>query len=259
MGLVHGSARLVAALAIFAGVLPCDVAFAQVPVPGFTTFSKNTFAGISTPASSVELVQAVMDYAPGAKLPANTLRAPRVFTVIEGELTVRIGAGTDVYAAGKGAPVPAGTAVTITNASTTASARVFVSTLLPAGARDRVLESGTTNRNVMPKATFVSRIPMYRLPAVVELVQLGYRFDVGYATPNHVMMQPHLQTITEGECSYNYLDGASESYGPGEQAQMYVGRPGNMAASGQVSCVFLMTWVKTSAKPYTVLMPANRQ
>ena len=256
---MHGSAPLVAALAILAGVLPGDVAVAQAPVPGFSTFSKNTFAGIATPGPSIELVQAVMDYAPGAKSPANTLHAPRVFTVIEGELTVRIGDGTNVYAAGKGAPVPAGTAVTMTNASTTASARVFVSTLLPAGATDRALESGTANRSVMPKATFVSRIPMYRLPAVVELVQMGYRYDVGYTTPNHVMMQPHLQTITEGECSYNYLDGTSESYGPGEQAQMYVGRPGNMATSGHVRCVFLMTWVKTSAKPYTVIMPANRR
>lgn len=253
-----GSARLVAALAVLAGVLPCDIAFAQSPVPALTTFAKNTFTGIATPAPSVELVQAVMDYAPGAKWPANTLQAPRVFTVIKGELTVRIGDGTDVYAAGKGAPVPAGSAVTITNASTTASARVFVSTLFPAGARDRVLESGTTNRSVMPKATFVSRIPMYRLPAVVELVQMGYRYDVGYTTPNHIMMQPHLQTIVEGECSYNYLDGESESHGPGEQAQMYVGRPGNMATAGRVSCVFLMTWVRTSAKPNTVVVPANR-
>lgn len=253
---LHRHTTLVAV--VIASAFPLCVAAAQTPAPASTTFVQLALKGIATPAPNVELVQSIIDYAPRAKDPSNALQAPRMFIVVEGKLTVRIGDATEHYAVGKGALIPSGSTVSLVNESTTARARVFVSTLLPVGGGAPAREPDGTIFAGRPTTAITSRIPIYGVPAVVDLTQMGYRFDAGFTTPSHVMIQPHLQTITEGECVYSYFDGHTESFRPGEQAQMYVGRPGTMGTKGPVKCAFLMTWVRTPGKPNTVPAPRPR-
>ena len=58
------------------------------------------------------------------------------------------------------------------------------------------------------------------------------------------MLNPHVFLVTAGTESFDYLDGASESYSAGQTAEMYVNRPGNMSNQGTVTAAYVITTVQ---------------
>lgn len=241
-----------AALALIAA-LPLGTVGAQAPAPKSTTFVSASYKGAATPGARFDLVQSVIDLGPGATFTVASTTAPHYLAVGEGALSVDIDGTAESVATGKGIAAPAGSKLAVTNASTTAKARLFVSSLLEPGAVASVHQPSASGVSVMT----TSRLTMSGAPAKVDITQVGFRYDVGYTTPNHIMNQPHLQTVTEGQCTYKYFDGLVETYGPGAQVEMYVGRPGNMGTAGPVKCAFFMTWVATPGEPLTKAAPAT--
>jgi len=242
---------LVAALAVLASVLPFSFASAQTPAPAAVSLGTAQFKGITTPGPTFDVVQSVIDFGPGAKSSVFTATTAQYLTAIEGDLTADIDGKAETIAAGKGIAAPAGAKVTISNAGTTKT-RLFVSTLLGVGSTADVHQISSAGVTVFA----TSRLTMRGGPAVVDITQAGSRYDVGFRSPNHVMNQPHLFTHTEGLTGFTYLDGLKESFGPGAQAEMYVGRTGNMSNAGTVKNAWLITWVAAPGAPLTVAPPA---
>ncbi|MBE0610976.1 MAG: hypothetical protein IH609_16465 [Dehalococcoidia bacterium] len=241
------------AFVLLAAALPLSPAAAQAPAPKATTFLSVSHKGVDTPGARFDLVQSVIDLGPGATFTVASTTAAHYLAAAEGALSVDLDGTVESVAAGKGIAAPAGSTLTVSNASTTAKARLFVSSLLELGAVAAVHQpSGAGVSGVT-----TSRLTMSGAPAKVDVSQGGVRYDVGFTTPNHIMNQPHLQTIVGGQCTYKYLDnGQVETYGPGAQVEMYVGRPGNMGTAGSTPCSFLVTWVATPGKPLTSAVPA---
>jgi quercetin dioxygenase-like cupin family protein len=242
---------LVAALAVLASVLPFSFASAQAPAPTGVSLGGAVFKGVTTPGPKFDVVQSLIDFSPGAKSPVITATTAQYLVAIEGDLTVDIDGKAETVAAGKGTAAPAGAKVTIANASTTKT-RLFVSTLLGVGAVADVHQLSSAGVTVFT----TSRITMSGAPAIVDISLGGARYDVGYRTANHVMNQPHLLTLTEGLTGFSYFDGLKETYGPGAQAEMYVGRPGYMYNAGTVKSAFFQTWVATPGVPLSIAPPA---
>jgi quercetin dioxygenase-like cupin family protein len=240
------------ALAFVAAVLPLSSAAAQTPAPTGVSLGAAQFKGVTPPGPTFDLVQSVIDFSPGAKSSVFRATTPHYLTAIEGDLTVDIDGKSEVVAAGKGIAAPAGTKVTVSNASTGTKTRLFVSTLLDVGAVNDVHQLASPGVTIFA----TSRLTMKGAPAVVDITQSGARYDVGYKTATHIMNQPHLITNTEGQTGFTYLDGLAETYGPGAQAEMYVGRTGYMYNAGAVKSAFLMTWVSAPGAALSVAPPA---
>ncbi len=232
-----------ASLAVFAAVLPLSAA-AQAPAPAARSILNAPFKGVTAPGSTFDLVESVIDYSAGASSPAFTAQTPHYLSVIEGELTVDLHGHPEVVVAGKSVVAPAGSTVAISNEGTQA-ARLFASTLLAVGAVTDVHQLSADGVKVFATA----RRAMTNAPAVVDVIQMGAVYDVGYRTPDHVMNEFHLMLTLTGQIGYHYLDGGAEQYGPRLQAVMYEGRPGWMANDGDGLSSMVWTWVGTPGKP----------
>lgn len=215
-------------------------------VPLFPTAA---FRAVPTPGQYFYLAQAVIEYGPGAFSAAGSEQSRRFVTVMEGELTFTVGGKTDVYAAGKNFSVPLGVIVKGTNEGRTTRARVFISSLVPASGESAVTVPGTGPSPSPPQVLYASRVPVGPLPSVIDVIQVGTRYDPGFVTARHIMNEAHAMLHLEGVTSYEYLDGYVETFGPGRGGQMYVGAPGVMANRTTAPTAFLMTWLATPGRP----------
>lgn len=237
-------ALVVLSVAATAGAVQAQVP-RQVPL-----FPAAAFRGVATPARYFYLGQAVIEYGPGAVSPAGSEQAVRFLTIMEGELTFTVGGKTDTYTAGKNLFVPPGVTVRGSNEGRTAAARVFMSSLIPARGEGAIAEAGSRLAS-RPRIVSTTRVPVGPLPSVVDVIQVGTRYEPGFVTGLHVMNEMHVLLHLQGTTSYEYFDGFSEAFGPGQAGQMYVGRPGVMANRTSAPAAFLMTWLATPGRPLT--------
>ncbi len=231
-------------LVLLAAALPLQ---AGAQAPASVTLLAQRFTGVTTPGSSFDLVQSVVDFGSGARSAEITSTVPHYVSAIEGDLEADIDGEPRTIAAGKGIAVPAGARVVITNPNTAGSARAFVTSLLPVAAVASIHHVSGLGVTIFG----TSRMTMSGGPASVDIVQSGARYDVGFKSGVHTMNQPHLMTHTEGVTGYTYLDGLAEAYRPPAQGQMYVGRAGYMHTVGSEKSSFLMTWVSAPGAPLT--------
>ena len=236
---------MTAALALVVAVLP----FASVygAGPASRTLLNAPFRGVTTPGSTFELVESVIDYAPGAKWSLGTTQTPYYLSVLGGELTVEVDGKPATIAAARSISVPAGSKLALSNTGASQSARLFVTTLLAPAAVDQVNQPNTPGVAVFATG---SRL-VSNAPPVIDLLQMATEYDPGFKTPNHTMNELHLILHTAGKTSYHYLDGAVEAYGPGAQAVMYEGRPGWMSNDTDTVSNFVITWLDTPGKATT--------
>ena len=228
-----------AALVLLSAVLPLGSAAAQQPPPQ-TSFPVH-FRGIATPGTNFDVVQSVIDYNAGAKVSVSTANVPNYLTVLEGELTVQIADKSEVVAKGKGLSVPAGAALSTSNTST-AKARLFVSTLLPVGAVANVHQPNSSGVTLVSTA----RRTMSGAPAAVDVIQVLSEFDPGFRTPNHIMNEFHLFSLLTGITDFGYLGtGAVERFSAGQLAVMYERIAGWMGNTTQEKASWAITWVGT--------------
>lgn len=234
-----------AALVLVAAVLPLGSAAAQQP-PQQTNFPV-AFRNVATPGTSFDVVQSVIDYNAGAKASASVMNVPNYLTVLEGELTIQVADKSEVVAKGKGLSVPAGAALATSNTST-AKARLFVSTLLPIGAVASVHQPNSSGVTLVSTA----RRTMSGAPAAVDVIQVLSEFDPGFNTGNHVMNEFHLFTMLTGVTDFGYLDtGRVERLRAGQQGVMSEGMAGWMGNTTQEKASWVITWVGTPGKPLT--------
>lgn len=93
---------------------------------------------MSAPAPSFELVESVIDYAPGAKFTVAATQTPYYLSVLSGEMTVNVDGKAATIASGKSTSVPVGSRLVLSNAGSSQNVRLFVTTLLPVAAVDQI-------------------------------------------------------------------------------------------------------------------------
>src|SRR5215203_322975 len=95
MRLMRSAASIVSVVAL---LMPSAVALGQ---PGFTEVLEMRFQAAAPPAQP-EILQTVLDFAPGAWTPLHTHGGPVYVTVLEGTITVREAGSDTTFAAGDG-------------------------------------------------------------------------------------------------------------------------------------------------------------
>ncbi len=197
---------LTSLLAVLSLVLPARVALGQQA--GVTTVIEKRFQAADPPADA-EVLQVVLDFAPGAWTPVHVHGGPAYVTVLEGAMILRMAGMDQTFAAGEGwidnpdEPHAAGN-------DGSAPARVAVTFVLPKGAPPTtVVETGT--QAVVPPGptTFVQfRTDAPGLAAPLDLVHRFIEYAPAASTAVHFHPGPNHVTVLEGELTVR--EGAAE-------------------------------------------------
>jgi quercetin dioxygenase-like cupin family protein len=165
--------------------------------PGPTAMYRSDFVD----AHRFDVVQLILDFAPGAWTPLHTHGGLVYVTVLEGEMTVReVGSDEQVYGAGASWIEYPGVFAEVGNASTD-GAQIFATFLLPEGAALTAVGDASTTHAAPPGPTTLHRSTFENarpLPAF-DVVQLVLDFAPGAWTPLHTHGGEALVTVLAGE------------------------------------------------------------
>jgi quercetin dioxygenase-like cupin family protein len=187
-------------------VLPTRAALGQ-PVGPTTVFEKRFQA--ADPPALADVVQLVLDFAPGSWTPVHTHGGPGYVTVLEGEVTLRMAGADQKFKPGEGwidnpdTPHAAGN-------EGSAPARVVVTFVLPKGATPTtVVEGGAQSVAPPGPTTFAQlRTDAIGLPAPMDLVLRFVEYAPGASAAVHFHPGPNYVTVLEGELTLR--EGATE-------------------------------------------------
>ncbi|HLG11867.1 MAG TPA: cupin domain-containing protein [Dehalococcoidia bacterium] len=198
-------------------------------------------------SSQYDLVQAVVDLAPGASTPAHMHGGPEYVTVIAGQITLLRGGTETAYGPGQSFVVPESTFFIAANKGT-ANAQFLASFLLSPGGTFQINDPRAPAPAIGPKSVSY-RTTTTTLPAKFDFVQQVWDWDPGAKSPVHVMNHPHVMTMIEGENTIRYQDGRVVKVVAGQSAIMTVGQAGTMENSGSGNNRFAITWLAGSTAP----------
>lgn len=124
--------------------------------PGPTTVYRNQ-TSVGSLNGEYDLVQLIVDFAPGAWTPSHTHGGPVLVTVVEGETTTRDGQGVEnKIQVGQNFVETPGTYLEVGNAGS-GNTRNAAGVLLPKGAQVTTTQSGVSTQNAPPGPTTVYR------------------------------------------------------------------------------------------------------
>ncbi len=184
-------------LALTVALFASSVASGQAP-PGPATRYNTRFTEVSGPAASFDIVQQVLEFAPGAAAPFHTHGGPGFVTVIEGELTLReLGKAGVSLKAGETIRELPGEVRDVTNNGST-RARLVVAFLIPAGATVTTPQPGIIAPPIPVKVLGVTRSTVTAPASTFDVVTLVLDFAPGVFTAVHSHGGPGQVTVFEG-------------------------------------------------------------
>jgi quercetin dioxygenase-like cupin family protein len=197
-------------------LLASSAAFGQDLPPGPTTVHRSTLPGI-TMEGEFEVINLILDFAPGAATPLHTHGGPGIVTVLDGELVFaaegkpeQLAKAGDVYL-----DLP-GTHHTAVNKSAT-TARVSYFVLLPKGATLTMVTGAGQGGELPPGPTTVYRatLPGITMPGEFEMINLILDFAPNAATPAHTHGGPGIVTVLDGELVFGVPGRPDQNAQPG--------------------------------------------
>jgi LPXTG-motif cell wall-anchored protein len=228
-------------------------AFGQSLPPGPTARFQSTF-DVAPPASAFEIVQLVLDYAPGAWTLPHHHGGNGYFTVLDGEVTLRAGGAEQTFESG-GTFVERAGELQETGNSGPSEARLLGTFLLPKGAPLTTPHEARDPRPPEPTTVSLNRIDAATVGAA-DLIESVLNFGPGAWTPSHVHGGQTLNTVLAGEITLRE-GGEERELGPGQAWSDRAGQvhaAGNdTAGSASLAAVFLVPKGQT----LTTVQPAS--
>ena len=217
-------------VAVFTLVLPAAVARGQTPGP---TLVYRTSMEVTGAPATFDLINLVVDFAPGARTPLHSHGGQGIVTVLEGEVIHRPEGGEErrVVAGESFLEIP-GHSHTASNESQ-AKARVAFTAVLPKGAEVTTVH-GDPDPNPPPGPVLVYRTSFEAAnpSATFDLVNLVVDFAPGAWTPLHFHGGHGMVTVLEGEVVHRPHGGEERRVVAGES---FLEIPGHAHAAGNVS------------------------
>jgi quercetin dioxygenase-like cupin family protein len=199
-------------------------AFGQELPPGPKTIYRSSLPG-QTIQGEFELLNLVLDFAPGAATPLHTHGGPGIVMVLDGEMVFGVeGKPDQVARPGEFYLDLPGNHHTAANKSAN-TARVSYTVLLPKGAALTTVNSGGQGGELPPgpKTVHRSSLPGQSVQGELELINLILEFAPGAATPAHTHGGPGIVTVIEGEMVFGVEGKPDQVIRPGE---FYLDLPG---------------------------------
>lgn len=247
---------IAATVALIVTLFASTVASGQAP-PGPSTRYNTRFTEVSAPASSFEIVQQVLEFAPGAAAPFHTHGGPGFVTVIEGELTFReLGKAGVLVKAGETIREVPGQFMDVSNAGPN-RARIVAAFLVPAGATVTTFQPGTIAPPIPTKLLGLTRTSVTAPASSFDVVQLILDFSPGVFTAVHKHGGPGQVTVFEGAIVLRRQGTADTTYPAG---QGWLELPGLLHSAGNLGSTpasLAVTFLLPAGAPLTTVGSAG--
>jgi quercetin dioxygenase-like cupin family protein len=175
-----------------------------------------TYEVADPPQGPADVVQLVLDFAPGSFSPPHTHPGPTFVTVLEGVVTRRVEGTEETFQAGEGWVEPG--RVHAAGNTSDAPAQVLVTAVVPAGAPFTTVAATGATAQVTPgpRTVAMSRRPLERpLDAPYDLHHYVLDFAPATLSPAHTHDGPTYVTVLSG-LMQRWADGIEETFSPGE-------------------------------------------
>lgn len=208
---------LLALIAMLAMGLPASLAVGQAP-PGPTVVYTSKLE-VPAPPAQIDVVQVLVEFAPGTSVPSHTHGGQVLVLMTEGELNFAVkGSPQKTYKAGESwveNPVEFGAG----GNSGSTTARLVATYLLPRGAPLSILEqAGATSDQLPPgpKTVYKSTLVVTQPPPQFDLVQMVIDFAPGAWTSQYPFGGQALGIVLSGGLTVRQPGAAEETRNPGD-------------------------------------------
>lgn len=200
----------------FAALVACGGS-AGTPTPSASplavTTYQNTLPGLNA-AAAVDLIQNVIDFAPGAASVVHVHTTPNLGTVLQGQLTVKTAAGDKQAAAGGMLVEPVNQPLQAIN-SDAAETMVVVGFVVPHGGKPTTPVAGKPAPATLNKTLYAFTLPSLTISGSYSIVQQVLTFAPGADTTKFRLGGPGVFTVVQGTTVLN-SDGTERTFGRGE-------------------------------------------
>ena len=183
------------------------------PPAGPVTQYRNTLPGLNA-ASQLDLIQNVIDFAPGAASVVHTHISPNLATVLEGQIIVKMPAGEKQATTGEMLVEPVNQPLQAVNSGST-EAMVVVGFAVTHGGKPTVVVSGKPAPALPNKTLYSFTLSSTSVSGPYSLVQQVLDFAPGSQTPKHHHGGPGVITVLQGQVALN-SDGVERIYNVGD-------------------------------------------
>jgi quercetin dioxygenase-like cupin family protein len=236
---------LLVLLVVFVVVAACGagaastLAKSSVP-PGPVTKYRNTLSGLNA-NTQLDLIQNVIDFAPGAASVVHVHTSPNLATLLQGQITVKMPAGDRKVATGEMLVEPINVPLQAID-SGSGEATVLVAFVVHHGGKPTSAVSGQPAPALLNKtlSSFTLSTPI--VSGSYSLVQQVLDFAPGSQTPQHRHGGPGLVTVLQGQVTLS-RDGVARTFNAGDS---FVETPGETLQAfnrGSVDLVLAATFL----------------
>jgi quercetin dioxygenase-like cupin family protein len=188
--------------------------------PAPVTKYRNTLSGLSA-STQIDLIQSVIDFAPGAASAVHVHSSPNLATVLQGQITVKMPGGDKNAAAGSMLVEPVNEPLQAVNTGP-GEATVVVAFVVSHGAKPTSVVPGQPAPALLNKTLFSFTLSTPNISGSYSLVQQVLDFAPGVQTPQHRHGGPGLITVLQGQVTLS-RDGLVRTFSAGDS---FVEMPG---------------------------------
>jgi quercetin dioxygenase-like cupin family protein len=202
-----------AALMVACGGSTATVAANPSTPPGPVTKYRNALPG-QTAGAPIDLIQTIIDFAPGAASVVHKHMSTNLATVLEGQITVKVASGDKQASAGEALVEPLNQPVQAVNTGS-GEAMVAVAFTVPHGGKATAPVAGQPAPATPNKTLYSFTLASPSISGPYSLIQQVLDFAPGSQTLKHRHGGPGLITVIQGQVTLN-SDGVEKTYGVGE-------------------------------------------
>ncbi len=241
---------LLITLVMLVPALPSDVMAQTASTVGTTLVSQALFPQLSM-ADAFDEVMVVLDFAPGAGVPAHVHGGPTLVTVLDGAITLKENGTEKTYKAGESwTETPDHVHEVINNGNTTA--RVGVTFLLPKGAEPTTVKDSSKSSMPGPAVVYQAQFPHLSMKGAFDEMMVVLDFAPGAGVPAHVHGGPTLVTVLDGAITLKE-NGTEKTYKAGESWTEMPGHVHEAVNKGNKAVRVVVTFLLPVAEPTTLV------
>ena len=185
----------------------------QSPPPGPVTKYRNVLQG-QTATAPVDLIQSIIDFAPGAASVVHTHKSANLATVLQGQITVKMPSGEKQASAGSALIEPLNQSVQAFNLG---SAEAMVVAAFPVlhGTKPTAQVAGQPAPATANKTLYSYTLDSLSLSGGYSVIQQVLDFAPGAQTLKHRHGGPGVITVIKGQVTLS-VDGTEKTYSVGD-------------------------------------------
>jgi quercetin dioxygenase-like cupin family protein len=210
------------------------------PPPGPVTKYRNVLPG-QVASAPIDLIQSILDFAPGAASVVHTHTSSNLATVLQGQVTVKMASGDKQASAGEALIEPLNQRVQAFNLG---SGEAMVAVAFPVlhGAKPTAPVAGQPAPATPNKTLYTFTLASPNISGGYSLVQQVLDFAPGAQTPKHRDGGPGVITVIQGQVTLS-TDGVEKTYNVGDSFSETPGQTLQAFNRGSTELIVVATFV----------------